>query len=98
MFADPSLTVMNICTVFSSLTEKDWKKVWSWGVLLHDFMIESNVDRVKGNEICAEDYIKYNPVASWKHLATVLYEHEERTAMQLLKQFLPARKGIFSIL
>ena len=102
MYADPSLTVTNICTVFSLVTEKDWKKVWSWGVLLHNFMIESNTYRAsslaKGNEICAEDYIKYNPMASWQHLAAILYENEETAALQLLKQFLPVRKGTFSIL
>ena len=104
LYADPTLTINNLCHVTSSIEDWRWWGLGGLGEYNHglgvpdDVMREIRYDAANPTE---EDkktgvllYFLHNiPSASWERVAGVLYYMEEEKALQAVKEFMTVSPG-----
>ena len=99
--ADPTLTAENVMEVMGEVV--NWQRVAQGGPFRHglcvpnsklqEIQLQSSSERDRSHSLGVY-WVKTDPDASWRKLATALYQSEEEKAVAMTKQYLP--KGICS--
>jgi hypothetical protein len=86
--------VENVTDVIEKVTEDKKRQVW--GTLL---WIDDYVDEIYGSpsnekekmHVFSDVYVNCHPESCWEHLTSLLYEEDEKTAVDQARPFLPPR-------
>ena len=87
------MTIGNIAIVMEMVTVNKRKQLW---LKLLGQRAKSDIDKIyesytgEDDRIhhCSNMYVSCCPTSSWEHLTSLLYEEDERTAMDLASQYL----------
>ena len=91
---DPTFTVDNVSVVMEKVEPKQRQQVWKDVIVVSSVIDE--IKRISHNDLERETayvdvYVNCHPFSSWEDLARKLYRHQQGSAVEEVKSYLPPR-------